>query len=309
MAVDPYASTPDRTLERTFELDTLPAEASPGALARAATSTDLAAIAGPAREAVTYDVDQNDLVSGQLNRILSSGSPYIDRARTRAASSQNARGTLASSMAAGAGEAAAIDAALPIAQGDANTYFTARRENAGAQNQFGMDENRFMREGALSIMGERFRADDANANRAAREREFNADLGLRTEQVRLENARVERELGLREGTLQLERERTAEEIRRNDSGMLADLQRTYMDARLQLETSPNLDADGKARAINAMSDWFMGSVLGPMRETLGNPDLWPDFEAPSRYIPPPPPPPPPPNTDDGGITAGDGGDV
>ena len=58
-------------------------------------------------------------VSGRLNTLLDAESPYIQRARTRAKQFANRRGLLSSSIAAGAGEAAAIDAALPIAQADA----------------------------------------------------------------------------------------------------------------------------------------------------------------------------------------------
>ena len=49
----------------------------------------------------------------------------------------NRRGLLNTSMAAGAGEAAAIDAALPIASADANVYGTASRENQGFSNTAG----------------------------------------------------------------------------------------------------------------------------------------------------------------------------
>ena len=58
-------------------------------------------------------------VSGRLKGLLSEDSPYIDRARTSARQAANRRGLMNSSIAAGAGEAAAIDAALPIAQADA----------------------------------------------------------------------------------------------------------------------------------------------------------------------------------------------
>ena len=58
-------------------------------------------------------------VSGRLQGLLSNRSPYIERARTRAKQTANRRGLMNSSIAAGAGEAAAIDSALPIAQGDA----------------------------------------------------------------------------------------------------------------------------------------------------------------------------------------------
>lgn len=68
-------------------------------------------------------IDANtETVAGQMDTLLSAGSPYITRARTSAAQYANRRGLLNSSIAAGAGEAAAIDAALPIASQDAATY-------------------------------------------------------------------------------------------------------------------------------------------------------------------------------------------
>ena len=57
-------------------------------------------------------------LSDRLNTLLDSDSPYIERARYRGRQAANRRGLLNSSIAAGAAEAAALDAALPIAQGD-----------------------------------------------------------------------------------------------------------------------------------------------------------------------------------------------
>jgi hypothetical protein len=86
-------------------------------------------------DAVTRQVDPNkETVSGQLDTLIAKDSPYIQRARTNAAEVANSRGLLNSSMAAGAGEAAAIDAALPIAASDASTYSGAARENNAATN-------------------------------------------------------------------------------------------------------------------------------------------------------------------------------
>jgi hypothetical protein len=82
----------------------------------------------------TRTVGTDETVSGQLNKVLSDGSPVLDRARTRAAEVANSRGLLNSSMGVQAGEAAVIDAATPIAAADANVYGTAARENQAAKN-------------------------------------------------------------------------------------------------------------------------------------------------------------------------------
>lgn len=78
--------------------------------------------------------NSTDSVSGQLDAILGKDNPYVTRARAGAAADANSRGLLNSSMAAGAGESAAIGAALPIAQQDASTYSQQRLVNQGASN-------------------------------------------------------------------------------------------------------------------------------------------------------------------------------
>lgn len=86
-------------------------------------------------------VDQaTGTVAGQLQSVLASDSPLVTQARAGATATANKRGLLNSSMAAGAGESAAIAAALPIAQADAGIYDTASRDNLAATNtasQFG----------------------------------------------------------------------------------------------------------------------------------------------------------------------------
>lgn len=84
-----------------------------------------------------------ETVAGQMDTLLGKDSPYITRARAGATQTANQRGLLNSSIAAGAGEAAAIDAAAPIAAADANIYGTASRDNQVASNtalQFGAGE-------------------------------------------------------------------------------------------------------------------------------------------------------------------------
>jgi hypothetical protein len=90
-------------------------------------------------EATLSEINQpTDTVAGQLESLLGADSPYIDRARLSAMEYANSRGLLNSSMAAGAGEAAAIDAALPIAQSDASAYLSQRLANQTAGQEAGV---------------------------------------------------------------------------------------------------------------------------------------------------------------------------
>lgn len=82
------------------------------------------------------DADKST-VAGQLSMLLASDSPYLEQAAMAGEREAAGRGMLNSSMAAGASQAASIQAALPIAQQDAETYASAQaREQAGniAQN-------------------------------------------------------------------------------------------------------------------------------------------------------------------------------
>lgn len=90
---------------------------------------------------VTRTIDPSkETVAGQLDTLTAKESPLMTRARTGAMQAANARGLMNSSIAAGAGEAAAIDSALPIATADANLYGVAARDNQIAQNQFGIQK-------------------------------------------------------------------------------------------------------------------------------------------------------------------------
>jgi hypothetical protein len=130
------------------------------------TSADLGAIAGPTQGPTAYKPDDSALVSKQLSALLSKDSPYLTQARTKAMQYANRRGLSNSSMAAGAGEAAAIGAALPIASADAGANLTAQRDNAGIANQFTAADNAFNRQGALQIAGAGIQAGRDQADRA-----------------------------------------------------------------------------------------------------------------------------------------------
>ena len=106
----------------------------------AATTPAIPAIGFLGNNGAGYDATQRDVsagqdtVAGQITGILDDNSKYIQRARAQGTSYAASRGLLNTSIAAGATEAAAIDAALPIAQQDADTYFRQGLENQSATN-------------------------------------------------------------------------------------------------------------------------------------------------------------------------------
>lgn len=82
------------------------------------------------------EVSNKAKVSGQLEGLLSGDSKYIQNARNNSAETSNRKGLLFSSMSAGAGEKAAIEAAMPIAQQDAQTEGNQSLTNQAASNTF-----------------------------------------------------------------------------------------------------------------------------------------------------------------------------
>ncbi len=97
---------------------------------------------------VTRTLDAaNETTQGQMGALLAKDSPYLTAARARASAAMNQRGLLNSTLAGTAGEAAAIDAALPIAQADAGAYQVQAGKNQDAQNVAGQTnaaaENQF----------------------------------------------------------------------------------------------------------------------------------------------------------------------
>ena len=78
-------------------------------------------------------VDQDkSTVAGQLNTLLNSESPYLQQAKNAGEKQAASRGMLNSSMSAGASQASAIQAALPIAQQDASTFAKAQSAEQAA---------------------------------------------------------------------------------------------------------------------------------------------------------------------------------
>ena len=104
-----------------------------GQPAQAATTTMTPTKLGdPSKWTTTPD----QTVAGQIQNLTDPNSPLIQQARSRATQQANARGLLNSSMAATAGESAAYDAAMPIAQADAAQASKVAGYNVDTSNQF-----------------------------------------------------------------------------------------------------------------------------------------------------------------------------
>lgn len=83
---------------------------------------------------VATTVDKPQTVQGQIADITTSNSPLMQQAERRANERMVGKGLLNSSLAVGAGQSALYDAALPIAQQDAQTYALSNQKTVDARN-------------------------------------------------------------------------------------------------------------------------------------------------------------------------------
>ena len=226
----------------------------------------------------TYDperraVDQaRETVSGQLDALLAREGPYLERARAGATQTANRRGLINSSIAAGAGEAAAIDAALPIATADANIYGTASRDNQVAGNA------------ALS-QGAAASNTTALANADSQNRITGANFAAELEEG-LIGTRAEAETGLIETRGEVDR--ALQEMRGEQATTLATIEANYRqlmqanasaasvfnESMQQMATilrDPNTSAAQKESAVTALMDLLESSLA--VQGAIGNLNL------------------------------------
>jgi len=139
-----------------------------------------------------------ETAAGQLNTILAKDSPLMQRARTQALQDMNKRGLINSSMSAGAGVAAMIDRATPIATQDAETYSNRAIANMGAVNTAGLanigEQNKY----GLQLGEQKFTAAENLAGRTFQTSErvagqnFTAGQNLATQNFTAAQAQLDR---------------------------------------------------------------------------------------------------------------------
>lgn len=263
-------------------------------------SADLGAMAGPTAGPTTYTPEGDSLVSNRLGGLLAKDSDYMTRARTRAAQVSASRGLLNSSLAGTAGESAAIDAALPIAQQDAQSFFTAQRDNAGALNTFAAAANDFSRQGALARFQGGVNLYSQGLDLAQADRQFQSDAALKRDELDFRRSSTGRELDMKQGALasddafrrlqldtqtgsqaadraieerrleaqiadqqasrEMERDRLDQQARSSLTGDIAQLRQQATQAQAALESDPNMSREAKAAAITALGQKVSADV-------------------------------------------------
>lgn len=84
----------------------------------------------------TWRITPDQTVEGRINNLTDPNNPLIAQARSRALQNMNGRGLLNSSIAMGAADSAAYDAAMPIATADAANASKVAGYNTDQTNQF-----------------------------------------------------------------------------------------------------------------------------------------------------------------------------
>lgn len=123
---------------------------------------------------INREVQPEDTVAWQMDKLLDEQSPYITQARQTGKEYAASRGLLNSSMGAQASQRAAIESALPIAQQDASTYFSQGINNQNLANQFALARQNAGMQGVMEM-------DRLKQTLDAEFARFNAEMDLKTE--------------------------------------------------------------------------------------------------------------------------------
>jgi len=123
----------------------------PGIIDTNINQTDpLSSVAGYDAAKTNFD-PATHTVAGQVKSIIDTESPLQKQAETRATQRMNQRGLVNTSINTGAGQAAVLDAALPIASQDANIYNKDEQFNVESENKALSQTSQAQSQGAIEL--------------------------------------------------------------------------------------------------------------------------------------------------------------
>lgn len=221
----------------------------------------------------TRQVKPEETVQWQLQKITEQGSPLMTQARSRAQDFAARRGLINSSIAAGAGESAALGVAMPIAQADAATHGRtaaeslaylneARRVNVGEQNvlnrmgyearlrDLAIQRQNALQQGNMRLESE-LNKEMARLNQQLQMGIMGHEAGLRQDAMRLQ-AQLNDLAAQRQNALQQGNMRLVAELEQNMARLNQQLQQGNMElqARLGREaTAMEIDLRTKSQAF------------------------------------------------------------
>ena len=208
---------------------------------------------------VTTEFDEKKSTAGRVDSIIAADSPLMQRAAAKAGQAMNARGLMNSSMAIGAGQAAVMDAATPIATSDASLYQQAQEKNQTAVNQ----ANQFNATNTTDIatkgmsLGESSR--QFNTGEAGRDTRFNKEFAQRDEHFGVETGLKKQEIAQRDSQFS---QRFDQDVK------LAGIDRETRMAVLKTEAKFKTDIAGNENVANAWA-----TTMRDISTIQNNPDL------------------------------------
>jgi len=212
---------------------------------------------------VLQSVKSSGTVQGQLKSLLDKSNPLMQRAEYKGRDYANSRGLLGSTMGAEAAQAAMLDAALPIAQQDAQTHQNQTLANQSTQTQFGLAER-----------GYQFQADQAELNR-----QHSFDINAQQQQFQAGQAALDRQhsADMQQGQQQFQRGMQDSEVYANFRGQLTtaiqDLTKTTSINISEIQTAPNISAEDKATMVAQQQD-LLKSLTDSLSTLYSQSDLW-----------------------------------
>ena len=235
---------------------------------------------------VTGSVSDDELVQNQLNKIIGANSPLMQRAKALAMGNAAARGVQNSSLAAGAAQAAVMDAAMPIATSDAATFNRQALTNQDVTNQFLSQDKGLSGQRILAGEERAFQAGENSKNRdlqvslaqaqmAASAQEAGARLQLgyaelqaRGQEFQAQLAQQLRLAGIEDSRI---RELTSLELDSRNASNLAGLQTATLNNYTNTLTSiyqSQMEPDARANALRNISSIYRGNPYLPITINL-----------------------------------------
>lgn len=240
-------------------------------------------------EATTYEAVEREIdpatttVEGRMEGLLSSDSAYMQRAEAKGLALANKRGLLNTSMAVEAAQAASIDAALPIAQQDADVYLRQQLENQAAVNvarstgaQLQSEASRVAASNRASMETQRFSEIEATRRQ---------ELILATD-IQTSNARIAAEQFMADERVN-QADRQSFTVAFNEMGRQNDVEIG------KIAVNPDLNKQNKIDLIAAQNGSYSANVM-LLGDLFGLDISLDNLDRPEDYFVVPPPPPPPP---------------
>jgi hypothetical protein len=277
------------------------------------TAPNVASVAAPA-QVTARDVSGDETVAGQLNSLLDKNSTYLQSARNRGMEAANQRGLINSSLAAGTAERSAIDAALPIAQQDANTFAASGQSAQNANQDLGLTSYK-------SLLDSAQQRENFGYTTAENEQNIKANTALQDDRLKSQaDLQTQAEASALQQQSQQQQANLALQTTLKNMDVKLDLQKLDATARdalttavspiiqqvqseiAQIQRTPNstLSPDAKATAIAAQNEYLRANIQ-TISTLYGYRLDWPTTSSPAVYQPPPPAPEPAP------VYSGEGG--